>query len=257
MNAEKKSFDRNSNAYTVVFTIILISVVAVVLAGSYKFFKPFYDQNVRQEKMTDILYTIGLDKQKLEEVAKTKGLSLSYDLIKQYFDQYIVKQLALNAEGNPVGNVNAFDVNLKEEIKKPADQQVYPLFVAEYEGKKYYIVPLYGKGLWDDIWGYVALEEDLNTIHGIKFGHKGETPGLGANITEKWFEDRFKGEKIFDENGKFTGIQIVKQLKDKSNKDDHKVDAISGATLTSDGVQAMINERLQHYVPYFEKLKKQ
>ncbi len=257
MNAEKKSFDRNSNIYTVVFTIVLIGVVAVILAGSYKFFKPYYDQNVRQEKMTDILYTIGLDKQKLEESARAEGLPMSYNLIKQYFDQYIVKQLALNAEGKPVENVNAFGVNLKEEIQKPVEKQVYPLFIAEYQGKKYYIIPLYGKGLWDDIWGYVALEEDWKTIHGIKFGHKGETPGLGANITEKWFEDRFKGEKIFDESGNFTGIEIVKQLKDKTDKNDHKVDAISGATLTSNGVGVMLNERLKHYVPYFEKMKKQ
>jgi len=250
-------FDRNSNGYTVLFMSILLLVVAVTLSWAFMFFKPFYEQNKRQEKMTDILYTIGLDKDKLEEAAKTKGLSLSYEFIKQYFDKYIVKQVALDAEGNEVQGVNAFDIDLKQEMAKPAEKQVYPLYIAEYDGKKYYIIPLYGKGLWDDIWGYVSLESDMNTIHGIKFDHKGETPGLGANITEKWFEQRFIGEKIFDQNGNFTGIDIVKNWKDETNKDDHKVDAISGATLTSNGVEDMINERLKHYVPYFKKQQKQ
>jgi len=250
-------FDRNSNGYTVLFMSILLLVVAVTLSWAFMFFKPFYEQNKRQEKMTDILYTIGLDKDKLEEAAETKGLSLSYEFIKQYFDKYIVKQVALDAEGNEVQGVNAFDIDLKQEMAKPAEKQVYPLYIAEYDGKKYYIIPLYGKGLWDDIWGYVSLESDMNTIHGIKFDHKGETPGLGANITEKWFEQRFIGEKIFDQNGNFTGIDIVKNWKDETNKDDHKVDAISGATLTSNGVEDMINERLKHYVPYFKKQQKQ
>ncbi len=250
-------FDRNSNGYTVLFMSILLLVVAVTLSWAFMFFKPFYEQNKRQEKMTDILYTIGLDKDKLEEAAETKGLSLSYEFIKQYFDKYIVKQVALDAEGNEVQGVNAFDIDLKQEMAKPAEKQVYPLYIAEYDGKKYYIIPLYGKGLWDDIWGYVSLESDMNTIHGIKFDHKGETPGLGANITEKWFEQRFIGEKIFDPDGNFTGIDIVKNWKDETNKDDHKVDAISGATLTSNGVEDMINERLKHYVPYFKKQQKQ
>jgi len=95
----------------------------------------------------------------------------------------------------------------------------------------------------------------LRTITGIKFGHKGETPGLGAEITSKWFEDRFIGEEVFDEEGNFTGIDLVKNLENTEDKTDHKVDAISGSTLTSNGVEDMINERVKHYEPYFKKLK--
>jgi len=250
-------FDRNSNTYTIVFMTVLLLVVAVVLSWAFMFLKPYYEQNKKQEKMTDILYTIGLSKKQLEEVAKTKGLALNYALIQDYFNKYIIKQLVLDYQGNEIKGINAFDINLKEELAKPPQKQHYPLYIARKDGKTYYIIPLYGKGLWDDIWGYIALESDMNTIHGIKFGHKGETPGLGANITEKWFEQRFIGEKIFDQNGNFVGIDIVKNWKDETNKDDHKVDAISGATLTSNGVEKMINERLQHYVPYFKKIKKQ
>ncbi len=250
-------FDRNSNIYTFIFTIILVSVVGILLASAYTFFKPFHENNIRQEKMTDLLYTIGLDKQKLAEVAKAKGLNLSYKLIEQYFEKYFVKQIALNEKGEEVEGIKAFDVDLKTEIKKPASEQVYPLFIAEKDGKTYYVIPLYGKGLWDDIWGYLALEPDLRTIAGVKFGHKGETPGLGAEITSKWFEDRFIGEKLFDEQGNFVGLDLVKNLEDKANKDDHKVDAISGSTLTCNGVEEMINERVKHYEVYFKKLKNQ
>jgi Na+-transporting NADH:ubiquinone oxidoreductase subunit C len=227
----------------------------VILTAAYSFFKPFHEKNIRQEKMTDLLYTIGLDRDALQKAAQTKGLSLNYAFIENYFNRYFVKQITLDNNGNEIKSVKAFDLDLKPEIKKPADKQLYPLFIASKDGKNYYVIPLYGKGLWDDIWGYVALEPDMRTIYGIKFGHKSETPGLGAEITEKWFENRFIGEKLFDESGNFTGIDLVKNLEDKQNKDDSKVDAISGATLTSNGVEQMINERVKHYENYFKKLK--
>ena len=248
-------FDRNSNLYTFIFTIILVTVVGVILTAAYSFFKPYHEQNIRQEKMTDLLYVIGLDEKALEDIAKTKGLSMSYETIEYYFRKYFIKQVTLNYKGEEVPGVKAFDIDLKTEIKKPAEKQLYPLFIAEKDGKKYYVIPLYGKGLWDDIWGYIAFDENLRTITGIKFGHKGETPGLGAEITSKWFEDRFIGEEVFDEEGNFTGIDLVKNLENTEDKTDHKVDAISGSTLTSNGVEDMINERVKHYEPYFKKLK--
>jgi Na+-transporting NADH:ubiquinone oxidoreductase subunit C len=107
--------------------------------------------------------------------------------------------------------------------------------------------------LWDAIWGYVALEGDKNTIKGAVFDHKGETAGLGAEITQKWFQDRFTGEKIFNNNGKLVGVNVSKTNNDPSgnDKDDNEVDAISGATITGDGVTDMIIERLQNYLSYF------
>jgi len=98
----------------------------------------------------------------------------------------------------------------------------------------------------------------LNTVKGVKFGHKAETPGLGAEITKKWFENQFVGEKIFDKNGNFRGITLLKGNKDPENKDkeDHEIDAISGSTLTCNGVTEMLQERLKHYLPFFEKIKK-
>jgi Na+-transporting NADH:ubiquinone oxidoreductase subunit C len=108
--------------------------------------------------------------------------------------------------------------------------------------------------LWDAIWGYIALDEDRNTIKGAVFDHKGETAGLGAEITQQWFMDRFVGEKIFNTSGDLVGISVSKTNNDPNDtdKDDHEVDAISGATITGDGVSDMIIERLQHYLPYLK-----
>jgi len=251
--------DRNSNIYTILFAAVVVTVSAVLLSLAVMFLKPAQERNKRQEKMTDILYTIGLDKEALASKAAAEGLQLNYKLIESYFNKYFLKQYALKADGTVDESVNAFDINMKAEVKKPADQQRYPIYIAEVDGEKYYVIPLYGKGLWDDIWGYIALEGDLNTVKGVKFGHKGETPGLGAEITKKWFENQFKGEKIFDKDGTFKGITLSKTNKDPENKDkeDHEVDAISGSTLTSNGVTNMLQERLKHYLPFFEKMRKQ
>lgn len=114
-----------------------------------------------------------------------------------------------------------------------------------------------GKGLWDAIWGYLALNNDLE-VQGVYFDHASETPGLGANIKERYFMDDFHGEKILDENNNLEGITVAKGNMDPLNerKDDFKVDAISGATITGDGVTAMINNTLDMYLPYLLKLSK-
>ncbi len=250
--------DRNSNIYTILFAAVVVTVSAVLLALAVMVLKPAQERNKRQEKMTDIMYTIGLDNEALTQKAIAEGKELNYKLIETYFNKYFAKQYALKADGSVDNNVKAFDINLKTELKKPENEQRYPLFIGDVDGKKYYVIPLYGKGLWDDIWGYIALESDANTVKGVKFGHKGETPGLGAEITKKWFEKEFTGEKIFD-NDTFKGITVLKGNKDPENKDkeDHEVDAISGATLTSNGVTNMIQERLKHYVPFFKKIRQQ
>jgi Na+-transporting NADH:ubiquinone oxidoreductase subunit C len=160
----------------------------------------------------------------------------------------------LTEEGSVDTEVNAFEINLNNELKKPVSEQRFPLYEADVDGKKYFIIPLRGAGLWNAIWGYIALEEDKNTIKGAVFDHVGETAGLGAEITQKWFQDRFLGEKVFDTNGTLVGINVSKTNNDPKDldKEDHEVDAISGATITGDGVTAMIMERLTHYLPYLK-----
>ena len=231
----------NTNGYTFMFAIIMVVVVASVLAFTATTLQPIQNENVRQEKMQNILATVGIETERSEAEEK--------------YNEYITETVALKEDGSVDEGANAFEVDLARELKKPGNEQIYPLYIANIDGAKYYIIPLRGKGLWDAIWGYVSLKDDVNTIKGAVFDHKGETPGLGAEITQTWFRERFADEKIFDGSGNLIGVSVVKGNVGPSNKDDNKVDAISGATITGDGVSDMISERLQHYLPYFKKQK--
>ncbi len=233
--------DKQSNAYTILFSVLMVAVVATALALAATSLQPAQKENVKQEKMQNILATVGVEVDRAEA--------------EEAFSQYIVEQVALNEQGQPKDGVNAFTIDLKKELKMPIEEQSFPLYVAEVESTRYYIVPLRGKGLWDAIWGYVALKDDINTIKGAVFDHKAETPGLGAEITQMWFRKRFDDEKIFDSAGNFVGVSVAKGYQGGNDKDDNAVDAISGATITGDGVTDMISERLKNYLPYFQAQK--
>ena len=231
--------DRDSNAYTFLFSAIMVLVVAATLAATATSLQDIQADNVRKEKMQNILATIGIivERENAPEV----------------YTKYIVNELALVSDGSIDSTVDAFKLKLNMEIKKPVENQRFPLYLAEVDSSKFYIVPLRGVGLWDAIWGYVALEGDKNTIKGAVFDHKAETAGLGAEITQKWFQERFTGEKVFNSDGELVGINVSKTNNDPNNldKEDHEVDAISGATITGDGVTDMIKERLQNYLSFF------
>ena len=232
--------NRDSNAYTFLFATLMVLVVASALAITASSLKDLQSANVRKEKMQNILATIGVesDREQAEELYK----------------KYITAELSLTNSGGVDQEISAFEIKLNNELKKPVSEQRFPIYEADVEGEKYYIVPLRGAGLWNAIWGYIALEEDKNTIKVAVFDHVGETAGLGAEITQQWFQDRFLGEKVFDTKGNLVGINVSKTNNDPKDldKDDHEVDAISGATITGDGVTDMILERLTHYLPYLK-----
>ena len=233
--------NRDSNIYTFLFSAVMVLIVAASLAATATSLQDIQAENVRKEKMQNILATIGVvvEREKAPEI----------------YDKYIIEELALISDGSIDSEIDAFKLKLNLETKKPIKQQRFPLYIAKVDSSQFYIVPLRGAGLWDAIWGYVALEGDKNTIKGAVFDHKGETAGLGAEITQKWFQDRFTGEKIFNDDGELVGINVSKTNNDPNgtDKDDHEVDAISGATITGDGVTDMIKERLQNYLSYFNK----
>lgn len=236
--------NRDSNAYTFGFAAAMVVVVASVLAFTASSLKDLQQENVRKEKMQNILATIGIE--------------IDRDGAEVLFNKHITSQLALRNDGTVDESVDPFSgIKLALELKKEPTQQRFPLYLADVEGASYYIIPLRGAGLWDAIWGYIALESDRNTIKGAVFDHKAETAGLGAEITQQWFMDRFVGEKVFDNDGKLMGISVSKTNNDPKDldKNDHEVDAISGATITGDGVSDMIIERLTHYQPYLEQMQ--
>ncbi|HHS95124.1 MAG TPA: NADH:ubiquinone reductase (Na(+)-transporting) subunit C, partial [Phaeodactylibacter sp.] len=147
------------------------------------------------------------------------------------------------------------DIDMAKEKKKAEAERIFPIYIYNNNGKNYYIVALRGNGLWDEIWGYIALDSDLNTILGASFDHKGETPGLGAEIKDNpAFSKNFKGKKIYDERGEYVSVKVVKGGAKKG--DLHGVDGISGATVTGDGVSEMLQKGMRYYEAYFKKLKK-
>ena len=230
---------RDSNLYTFLFVGIMIVGIASILAYTSQTLKPMQDENVKNEKMQNILSTV--------------DINVSRDEAEKSYKKYIVEELALKIDGSINENINPFsDLNLAKELKKDYEDQHFPLYVAEINSEKYYIIELRGTGLWDAIWGYISLKSDFNTVNGVSFDHKGETAGLGAEITKDWFKESFKDEKIFNSEGELVGITVLKGNNDPNNidKDDHEVDAISGSTITGDGVTDMIYERVSNYLPY-------
>ena len=229
--------DVNKNSYTFSFAAIMVIVVAALLSYAAIGLKPFQDRNIELEKKQNILSSVGINVDR--ETAEDK------------YSIYIKSELVINNKGDVIEGA-AFDVDLGREVKKEKDKQKLPIFISEIEGLKRYIIPLRGKGLWGPIWGFIALEDDFNKVYGAVFDHKGETPGLGAEINTSIFQDPFAGKTIF-EGEEFTSISVVKGGVDED--DMHAVDGISGGTITSDGVSDMLLERLQMYLPYFNKMK--
>lgn len=227
----------DSNSYTFGFATIMVIIVAALLSYAAIGLKPFQDRNIELEKQQNILSSV--------------GINVERDLAENTYAQYIKEEIVLNYKGEEVEG-SAFDIELSKEVKKDNSLQLLPLFISNIDNAKQYIIPLRGKGLWGPIWGFIALEEDLNTVYGAVFDHKAETPGLGAEINQSFFQEPFVGKAIF-EGDKLTSIRVVKG--GASEGDNHAVDGISGGTITSDGVTDMLSERLNMYLPYINKVK--
>lgn len=263
-----------TNGYIFRFAIIMVVIVGALLTAAAKLLEPRQDANVRIEKIQDMLAAANIPNTKADAEAT--------------YNSHIIKELLIDFEGNELVSLDpgqletaaltdrAFNVDLKiltKEIDKFKLGEVkesprLPLFVFESNGDTLYIIPVRGKGLWGPIWGNIALYSDLNTIAGVSFDHKSETPGLGAEINLDWFEkaysreistddgpDRFTSDmSIFDDSGKLVGVLAIKG--GAADDDPHGVDAISGGTITSVAVNAMVLNYLTCYESYFTNHKK-
>lgn len=232
-----------SNSYTFIYATIMVIVVALGLAFTSISLKDRQDANVEKEKKQNILASIGVECTREEAV--------------ELYEEYVKSVYAINIEGQKIDGVVdslAFKIELtKEQAKEPQDRQ-FPVYECEKDGEKIYVFPMRGKGLWGPIWGYVALKEDFNTVFGVNFDHKGETPGLGAEISTKEYQAQFTGKKIFDGSGEFVSIAVKKA--GKANPDgEHEVDGLSGSTLTCNGLEAMLYDSLIAYEKFFKSHK--
>lgn len=224
--------DVNKNSYTFMFAAIMVVVVAAVLSYAATTLKPLQEENVRMEKMQNILSSIDINKTREESA--------------EVYPTYITQQLILSDNQLKEG-IDAFNVDMAKEVKKDPLERNAPLYIAEKDGEKYFIIPLQGTGLWGPIWGYISLKSDLS-IYGAVFDHAKETPGLGAEIKTDAFGSQFKGKRILDDNGNLVGIDVRKGDANDANE----VDGISGGTITSDGVERMIQDCLQAYITYLK-----
>lgn len=242
----------DKNIYTIIFAIGMVIVVGSILAFAASGLKDRIDENKRIEKQQNILYAMGVN-----ENVGNSAIFVSTDKVAGEFSKYITKQLVIQ-DDKVSEDLNAYLIDVKKEktlAKEDGYARRLPLFVGEKDGKTFYIAPISGKGLWDAIWAYIAMDENM-VVLGAYFDHKGETPGLGANIKQRFFMDDFIGESLMS-NGVFKGIKVAKGNADPKNNDktDNEVDAIAGSTITGDGVSAMIRSDLRLYVPYFQNLK--
>ncbi len=235
-----------STGYILRFTLIMTSIVALALSGLFSLLKEKHDSNEAIFKKRAILEAIN-------DYLEKPVSQLSDEQVQDVFDSKM-RQTVIDYEGNVIEDVKAEDVDMAKEKKKPESDRKFPLFAYDSKEGTVYIVSVRGSGLWDEIWGNIAIKDDFNTIVGAAFDHKAETPGLGAEIKDNpAFPEQFEGKKLYNEEGKYVSIEVKKS---GAKDPDHEVDGISGATITGNGVSDMMYKGIKYYEPYFEKVEK-
>ncbi|MFT7156881.1 MAG: Na+-transporting NADH:ubiquinone oxidoreductase subunit C [Parvicella sp.] len=254
------AINKESNLYTIIFATIMVVLVGGLLAFLSISLKPAQQANMQNEKKQNIIQATGF-------VPKSE---VSRDGAKELFDKYVIQRLTINYKGVVVFNslgadgknvaidtknpLEAFNIEPRKQYRGVEDvDMLYPIFVCKNGDKIAYVVSCSGKGLWDDIWGYIGIADDGNHIIAAKFDHKGETAGLGSVINEAKFQDQFnkdQGRQLEGPDGNFKGISVVKP--GSVDLGANSVDGLSGATFTGNGVGDMLNAYLKVYSKYFK-----
>ncbi|AWW31458.1 NADH:ubiquinone reductase (Na(+)-transporting) subunit C [Echinicola strongylocentroti] len=245
---------QQSNTYIITFSVILTVVLGFLLSGTSQLLGPIQKEAVALDNKKQILGAV-MDAEKIAAMKPKE--------VNEYYENTISSKV-VNIKGEEVteqegAEVTAETVDVAKNYKKPAEERLFPVYIYHEEGSEdkvvAYILPLYGAGLWDAIWGYLALQTDLNTIEGVTFSHAGETPGLGARITSGDVQQRYHGKEIFGEGGELQAVSMQKGEGKDYSSEPHKVDGMSGATITGDGVNKMLKNYLGYYQSYLDKVK--
>lgn len=232
--------NRQSNAYTIIYAVILVVLVGVVLSVVYQSLHPRQLENIANDTRRQILASALISPQGDQTVA-------------QLYKDHIKDSFIVNSNGERIdAAIDPFDVNVSQEVKKNPEERLLPVFECQTKAGMKYIIPVYGAGLWGPIWGYVAFDSNGNTIYGAYFAHQGETPGLGAEIEKPAFQNQFEGKNIFNSEGDFQSVAVVKNGAEPADGD--YVHAISGGTITSQGVQKMLANSLEPYSAFLKSL---
>lgn len=235
--------NKQSNVYTLIYIIVLVVVVGAALAFTSISLKDRQQANADADKMRQILASVNIE-------APAGDIAGTYN-------KYITSSFVIDLDGNRVENApKAFDVNVAAQSKTPAAERLLPVYECTLaDGAVKYILPLYGAGLWGPIWGYVSVDANGTTLYGAYFAHQGETPGLGAEIEKPAFTSQFSGKRVIVD-GKFAPIAVVKNGMPGPEGQDY-VDGISGGTITSKGVGAMLDNCMTPYAKFLDSLAKQ
>jgi len=239
--------NKNSNGYILIYTAILTVFCAAALYITAQVLKPAQDENIKLAQKESILATV----LKIDDTWDKNKINKVYD--------ERVKGMVLDYNGNVVAGKKVEDINVEAECKKPLKERMLPLYEIASENDKtkveYYVIATSGKGLWDKISSFMSIKADLETVNGIVFDHKAETPGLGARIKDdEAVYSRYAGKSIYNE-GKITPIKMMKGEGNDYSNNKHAVDGMSGATKTAEGVNDMIAEYLTAYDNYFKNKK--
>ncbi len=230
--------NKQGNTYTLIYTSVMVIVVAFILAFAAIGLKPAQERNIAIDKMSQILNSVNI-------VSTPENAQELYG--KCIDDSYVV-----DPEGKLVKG-ESFQLDLAAQLKLPEAQRTLPIFIyTDNDNAHKYIIPLSGSGLWGPIWGYISVNNDGNTVYGAYFAHQGETPGLGAEIEKPQFQKQFQGKHFFID-GVFTPITVEKAGQKPQNGADY-VDAVSGGTITSKGVQTMLQTCVKPYAKFLESL---
>jgi Na+-transporting NADH:ubiquinone oxidoreductase subunit C len=256
-------FNKNSNGFILVFAIVMTLLLGSILAFTSEGLKDKQAEEREFERQKFIL-AAAMGTENINEMA-----SVDRKQVTSIYETQ-VQGLVVNQNGEVVEGKKAKDINVGKEYKKlqrnaagdielkpgidTIELPVYKILKKGTDEAEYYVLPTYGFGLWDNIWGYVALQGDLNTVQGVIFDHKGETPGLGARITELGVQKRYQGKKLEDEGGEFQGVVMQKGEKNDYSGQPHKVDGMSGATITAVGLNNMFKDYMGLYSAYLETL---
>lgn len=231
----KSKLDTNSNVYTIFYASVMVIVVAFLLAFVSSSLRATQNKNVELDTKKQILAALNIRGVKDAEAE---------------YNKYIKADMLVNEDGTLTENTGAFATAYEKEAKENNRLHV---FVAEVDGQKKYIFPVYGAGLWGAIWGYVALDSDKNTVYGVYFSHASETPGLGAEIASEHFQGEFPGKKTLEDGD--IALGVVKY--GKVEKPEYQVDGISGGTITSVGVNDMLRKCLNSYKNFLTNNKEE
>ena len=227
--AKKKGLDTSSNTYTIIYASVMVIIVAFLLAFISSVLKPTQDANVENDTKGQILTSLNID-------IKASGFNVA-DEFKNVQDMLWNGTELVPYEGKFLSSYGS--------AIKAGELHV---FVAQAEGETKYVLPVTGRGLWGGLWGYIALNADKKTVYGTYFYHESETAGLGARIGERWFQELFNGKPVFA--GKNTEAVALKVVKAGASKAENEIDGVTGATLTSDGVSAMVQDGLSVYLSF-------